>query len=1087
MAQVTSATTSAQAAESQATTLRSALSALLEVRASPLLPDAWDSLLLASGLSSRYPTVSHGIRFGFSLGFIPVSSTFSPPNSSSLSLFNEHFQSLVENEFARGRYLGPFSRSELETLIGPFQSSPLSLVPKPHNPNKLRLVQNMSYPFAPRGSLRSVNFSVDSAAFPCTWGSFAVFSLLISMLPPGSQLACRDISEAFRTIPLCHSQFPSTVVRLSNSEDILALDRAAMFGARACPGVYGLVADAGADLMRWRGIGPLIKWVDDTAFARVQRSQLDEYNTVRRAVKHRISAAMSKGGRTWFNGQLLADDSLEEFVEDFAFDIQDLSMASPRSDVDAQFSYCFADIDSFSKDVGYIWNLEKDSAFGSSVTYIGFEWDLNTQTVRIPDTKRSKYTAAIKLWLDHRTHTLLEAQSLHGKLMHACSIVPMGRAYLTRLAAFMGGMSNNPHAAHTPHHRVPADLQWWLTTLADARTCTRSIPRAVSVGDPGAFSDASSGVGIGVIFRGRWRAWNLRPGWMSDGRDIQWAEAVGFELLCHYAATSDSHVKVYGDNKAVVEGWAKHCSRNSAVNDVFRRIHMFLQHTSCTVHARFDSHSFLCHPCEPNMSFPATSQAAATLLTVRLEESTPPTRSFSHRSFSPLSFPTSSATTAETRSSVVHSRAFLSPTPNENTAAASTRTQPTTSNQLTTADSRPRRTAPSAWPSRFAPYSTRPRPYAADLAPLPSALRPHCTARERLLRWSPLPSPSNLSLPPAQQSLVFEVLSRSLAAGTLETYGSGLLLFHVMCDAQGIAEHDRAPASRNLISVFISELAGSYSESAVRNAVSGVRAWHTLHRHAWLADDREVDSLVRAAAKLAPPKRAPRPAFSLADLQNIIAHLNPNIALDTAVRAAVLVCFWGTARLGEMLPRTLTGATGFDSERCVTLRNLSHRQDMAGNTVSVLHIPQTKVAPVTGEDIYWGPRSDGLDATTALQQHLAINAPSASQHLFAYVDKNKKLKPLTKSIFLSRLKAAAAAANAPLVPGHSIRISSTTHYLMSGMGFDAVRVKGRWASDSFILYLRRHAEIMAQYLQEDAAVHAEILRRTAVLPPAARR
>ena len=588
----TSAITSAQDVESRVTTLRSALSAALEIRSSPLLPDCWDRLLIAFGLHSRYPSVAHGIRHGFSLGFVPVLSTFCPPNSSSLSQFDTHFRSLVDNEFACGHYLGPYSRSDLESHIGPFQSSPLSLIPKPHNPNKLRLVQNMSYPFVPRGDIMSVNFSVNSSAFPCTWGSFAVFSLLISMLPPGSQLACRDISEAFRTIPLCPSQFPSTVVHLSNTEDILTLDRAAMFGARACPGVYGLVADAGADIMRLHGIGPVVKWVDNNVFARILGQHLEEYNAVCHAVRNRISASFSKGGRTWFNGERLPDNSLEEFVEDFAFDIHNLSATSPRSSEDALYTYCFADIDSFSEDVGYIWNLDKDSPFGRSVTYIGFDWDLETETVRIPETKRIKYIVAIQSWLQAHIHTLLEVQSLHGKLMHACSVVPMGRAYLTRLATFMGGMSNSPYAPHMPHHHLPDDLRWWLGTLTDVCRCTRSIPRAVHVDDPSAFSDASTGFGIGIWIHGGWQAWSLHPGWNADGCDIQWAKSIGFELLCRSVAVSDSHIKVYGDNRAVVEGWAKHSSRHSAVNNVFRRIHTFLHTISCTIHARF-AHFFL--------------------------------------------------------------------------------------------------------------------------------------------------------------------------------------------------------------------------------------------------------------------------------------------------------------------------------------------------------------------------------------------------------------------------------------------------------------------------------------------------------------
>ncbi|KZV80531.1 hypothetical protein EXIGLDRAFT_629987 [Exidia glandulosa HHB12029] len=412
-----------------------------------------------------------------------------------------------------------------------------------------------------------------------------------------------------------------------------------------------------------------------------------------------------------------------------------------------------------------------------------------------------------------------------------------------------------------------------------------------------------------------------------------------------------------------------------------------------------------------------------------------------------------------------------------------------TSTPLRTSTGRPTSSTPRPrieWTPRFAPYTTRPRPYPAHLRPRASALRPHCLARERLLLWTPHASPTNSDLPPAQRRLIFDVLSRSLAPGTLETYGSGLLLFHVVCDTNNIPEHARAPALRNVVALFIAEIVGRYSETAVRNAVAGVRAWHTIHRHTWVADDAEVDALLRAAAKEAPPRRPARPAFDLPALLSILAHLNISVPLDSAVIAALLVCFWGTARLGELLPRNLRGPAGFSPTRCVTISNLRHSQDEHDNRISVLHIPQTKVEPVAGEDIYWGPRTDAADASTALRRHIALNAPTSDAHLFAYKDKNSKLKTLTRTSFLSRLKVAATAAGLALPPGHSIRVSSTTFYLLHGLSFDAMRVKGRWASNSFTLYLRRHAEIMAPYLQEHAAVHADILARTAVLPPVAR-
>ena len=96
--------------------------------------------------------------------------------------------------------------------------------------------------------------------------------------------------------------------------------------------------------------------------------------------------------------------------------------------------------------------------------------------------------------------------------------------------------------------------------------------------DVGAFSDASSGIGIAIIIGRYWRAWRLIPGWQTlDGqRDISWAEAIGFECLVRCLSDINQgsrHFLIYGDNKGVVEGWWNGRSHNSEVNNVFKRIH----------------------------------------------------------------------------------------------------------------------------------------------------------------------------------------------------------------------------------------------------------------------------------------------------------------------------------------------------------------------------------------------------------------------------------------------------------------------------------------------------------------------------------
>ena len=63
---------------------------------------------------------------------------------------------------------------------------------------------------------------------------------------------------------------------------------------------------------------------------------------------------------------------------------------------------------------------------------------------------------------------------------------------------------------------------------------------------------------------------------------------------------------------------------------------------------------------------------------------------------------------------------------------------------------------------------------------------------------------------------------------------------------------------------------------------------------------------------------------------------------------------------------------------------------------------------------------------------------------------------MTWQAFIVRLNKAAQAAGLNRVHSHSIRIGATLEYLLRRVPFDIVKVKGRWASNAFQLYLRKH-------------------------------
>ncbi|KAF9020127.1 hypothetical protein BDZ89DRAFT_958593 [Hymenopellis radicata] len=122
--------------------------------------------------------------------------------------------------------------------------------------------------------------------------------------------------------------------------------------------------------------------------------------------------------------------------------------------------------------------------------------------------------------------------------------------------------------------------------------------------------------------------------------------------------------------------------------------------------------------------------------------------------------------------------------------------------------------------------STTARPYVSTLQPLLSPLRPHTPARGRLVLWKPINTRTftdlngrPIDLPNEFIDHVQQVLVHGYAESTLETYASGLLAFHVFCDSRRIPEDQRAPASPDLISAWISTMAGAYAGASVKNYI----------------------------------------------------------------------------------------------------------------------------------------------------------------------------------------------------------------------------------------------------------------------------
>lgn len=215
------------------------------------------------------------------------------------------------------------------------------------------------------------------------------------------------------------------------------------------------------------------------------------------------------------------------------------------------------------------------------------------RTVSLCPEKAQKYREAIDDWLSVRTHTLEEAQKLHGKLLHASNVIHAGRTYVTALESFLSVFGDSLFKPRTPLRTTRKELLWWRDVLAGLPIRTPILGRVDAIMLE-AYSDTSSNFGVGIVFQGRWDAWKYKPQTQKDvQRRIGWAEAVGLKLLVSlldYINLLDDPLRqyiVFCDNQGVVEAWHNGRSRNPDTNKVIRRLHTRLSLNSCRLCVRY--------------------------------------------------------------------------------------------------------------------------------------------------------------------------------------------------------------------------------------------------------------------------------------------------------------------------------------------------------------------------------------------------------------------------------------------------------------------------------------------------------------------
>ncbi|KAG2338446.1 hypothetical protein BDR05DRAFT_978178 [Suillus weaverae] len=337
----------------------------------------------------------------------------------------------------------------------------------------------------------------------------------------------------------------------------------------------------------------------------------------------------------------------------------------------------------------------------------------------------------------------------------------------------------------------------------------------------------------------------------------------------------------------------------------------------------------------------------------------------------------------------------------------------------------------------------QPHPYCPALTPLTSALRPHCLVRD-LSRSRLDHTGSEVVISKSDLDRILTVIAHSHAPSTRETYGSGLLVFHVFCNSRGILEAQCCLASSILILAFIASCMGMYSGKMLENYLYSVHTWHLLHSQPWLAHHNQVLSVLEGGKHLAPPTST-RPkcaTFTVELLSNLHAAFDLTTLLHATFTVLSLQCFDPAIHVKVSDMRVETDKNGFD--------------------VTVFHLLQTKVA-LAGEDVYWAVQSGVIDPQAVLANHLAINKPSVSDALFSWSHQNG-MRLLMRSEFLKCLQCAHNRLSGESLKGHGIHIGGTLEYLLHGVPFKSIKMMGCWSSDVFLLYDRPVLEPFMHYV-----------------------
>ena len=193
--------------------------------------------------------ISQGFRIGYNTGQSSLKSA--SRNLPCASHHPEIVDQYLAEECAQHRVGGPYN----STLAPDVHVSRFGVIPKNHQPNKWRLIVDLSHPVG-----HSINDGIPKSL--CSLSYITVDQAIghIQKMGRGTLLAKIDIKHAFRLLPVHPADRHLLAMQWKNQ---IFIDTCLPFGLRSAPKLFNTLADLLSWILQTQGITPVLHYLDD--------------------------------------------------------------------------------------------------------------------------------------------------------------------------------------------------------------------------------------------------------------------------------------------------------------------------------------------------------------------------------------------------------------------------------------------------------------------------------------------------------------------------------------------------------------------------------------------------------------------------------------------------------------------------------------------------------------------------------------------------------------------------------------------------------------------------------------------------------